>query len=400
MDIYGDEQGSASKGRLALVLRDGSVHVYSTSFVASSASSGDVAGVEGAFDEGRGSRRRDGRPATYTGLDMSVGPLASFCAAAMDGASSHLRYVRARWMTPLVLVLLTRSPFLDEDFLHGNCVGAAAASSAAAVVAQVWTVAEVAERAAGDRKAEAISEERHVQWAFPPTTEIALVSELTVPCDEGLQELAHGTFCLLQPDPVRRNVDNDGDNHPDLQRKCRPAFSECTRSMWIFHHQETDSLAINSQLVKLASSFSAVTGVAPLEVRPFCLIWDWKRNVPGFTLVSSKPYRIYRQLETDTDMCSMPSLFSRFHLGEDEDLGVCGVHLYEQALFERGRCTLKDTFCVSTLSPSNGSSAKESLRVVEPSALLLHRDAVTFPSLGRVRKGMHSAAPTCLCRFV
>ena len=151
--------------------------------------------------------------------------------------------------------------------------------------------------------------------------------------------------------------------------------------MLILHHRFTDSLVITSHAVTCASAFST-TAVAPLIVRPFSLIWDWKRNVPGLTLASSAPYHLYHQ--RDAAMFTVPSLFSWFQLGEDDEHGLCAVHVYEHTASRAIRRARKNVFSLSSLSPLNRFD-EGSLSLNEPSAVLLHRDSVTFPFITRVR---------------
>ncbi|KAL7542795.1 hypothetical protein ACHAXR_012401 [Thalassiosira sp. AJA248-18] len=369
LDVYGEEQGSESKGRITTVLRDGSVNIYTTSFVVSSMLPKDFTsnssdnrlenGVDRTINVDR-SRSNRNNGTNDTGLEMRINLLSTFHASKFSFNVSRLRYMRAKWLNPLLLVLLTRSPYLDEEFLRQQSTSASAMPSDI-VMAQVWTVAEVI----GKNNDSKESNDEVDGWENPSDVgaNIALVSELMIPCGEGLDELAHDTFPLSDQNSV------------PMSDFCIPSiFPECARGMSILYHRGTDSLAINSQVVACTPALTV-----GIKARPFCLIWDWKRNVPGLTLASSISY--CNQKDVDSNLNKIP--FSWFQLGEDDDHGLCAVHVYEQKLSGKRRRVGKNIFSLATLSPLNRFAADGSLSLNEPSAILLHRDSVNFPFLGR-----------------
>lgn len=362
LDIYGEEQGSMSKGRIAAVFRDGSVNIYTTSFVPISDHHGGLLldkNKKYEDDSSKNPHRVRGNKSNGTkcsGLDMRVHPMATYraCMACLDASLSHLRYIRAKWINPCILVLLTRSPFLDDDELSDTMSG----SQSEMVVAQVWSVAEVT-RINQDIRNECA-------WKISSNTDasIALISELKMPRGDSLNEFIHDTFSLSQVTT-------------SMNSKERPGFSDCTRGMSIMYHRFIDCLALGSQEVTCTSDSNTKS------IRPFCLIWDWKRNVPGLTLACSNSYRLCCQQANDA-MHVLPSLSSWFQLGADDQYGLCVVHVYEQTLRNGMRRACKNIFCLSALSPQNRLVTEEYLSVNEPSALLLHRDSITFPRLYRV----------------
>lgn len=359
LDKYGEEQGSESKGRLALVLRDGSVDIYTTSFVIPSVLS---SASNGGTDRNNGQRNRKKAVSENTGLEMRIEMLATH--VSKPGPSlSCLRYVQSKWLNPLILVLLTRSPYLDQEFLFQES-NAASSPPSEMVVAQVWTVAEVM------HQNEKQSIDKVDRWESPPEVgaNISLVSELKMPCGDSLDERVNDTFSLSQLNSVPA--------HDEFNR-ISWAFQEFLRGMSIFYHRGTDCLAINSQAV--------TNGVDSLNVRPFCLVWDWKRNVPGFTLAGSKSFCLFAREDAGAAVPTATSVYSWFHLGEDDDYGLCAVHVYGQTVCRKRCRASKDVFSLSYLSPLNRFAVEGGLSVNEPSAVMLHRDSVTFPSLGRVR---------------
>lgn len=379
LDIYGGEQGSESKGRIAAVVRDGSVNIYTTSFVVSPALRTNFLSddwTENGISRSNSIDRDSGNGnngTKNTGLEMTIDLLSTFRASSKAGCTdaslSRLRYIRAKWLNPLVLVLLTRSPCLDEDNLIRQSNNMTNVLQSDMVVAQAWTVAEVMLQNQKDQKE---SIEQAGGWNLPPNigANIALVSELKMPYGDCIEELVHDTFSLSQ-ETLRPT---------DFIKPSVSIFSECAHGMSIFYHQGTDCVAINSQVVTCSTDSS-------MKVRPFCLIWDWKRNVPGLTLASSTSYCVYNhRQDVDADILTAPSLFSWFQLGEDNDYGLCAVHVYEQTFSRKRRRACKHIFTLSTLSPLNRFAAEGRLVLNEPSAILLHRDSITFPILDRVRR--------------
>lgn len=376
LDVYGEEQGSQSKGRVSTVLRDGSVNIYTTSFEAPSVLHADSLSddrlqngddLSNCSDRIRGERKNWTK---HTGLEMRINLLATYHTSklGLDASLSRLRYARARWISPFVLSLLTRSSYLDDDFLLGRCLNTSVIQSEM-VVAQVWCVAEIMQLDQVNQK-EYIGPD--VGWEVNAGANIVLASELKIPCGDSLNELIHDTFSMSRATfaPL------DGSHCKDSL-----VFTESSRCMSIFYHRFTDCLAINSQVVTCTSSSAGFA----LRVRPFCLIWDWKRNAPGLTLATCESYPLY-QHDVDADAYTMHSLYSWFQLGDDENDGLCAIHVYEHILCRKNRRAVKNIFSLSTLSPKNRCSTEGCLNVNEPSAVLLHSDSVTFPLLGRVRE--------------
>ena len=365
LDRYGEERGSQTKGRIATVLRDGSLNIYTTSFIPSSINIYNDSIVSNA-DISQNENR----------LEMNVHLLAS-CKASKLG----LRYTRARWINPLVLCALTRSPYLDDEYLcsYGQCLeqrSAAVIIPSEIVVAQIWCVAEVVGL---DQKEVVNPIENNIGgliasgWEINAGANITLASELKIPYgDDSLNELLHDTFSLSQATLVPVVDDNHGNEFQSNTEKKVLNFTECSRGMSILYHRSTDCFTINSQMVMCKSS--STTGF-DLRVRPFCLIWDWKRNVPGLTLASCESYNnIYMQ-----------SLFSWFQLGDDAEYGLCAVHIYEDLRRGNNRRMMKKIFSLSSLSPRNKFASDGCMTINEPSAILLHCDSVTFPFLYKVR---------------
>lgn len=372
LDRYGEERGSQTKGRIATVLRDGSLNIYTTSFIPSSINIYNDSIVSNA-DISQNENR----------LEMNIHLLAS-CKASKLG----LRYARARWINPLVLCVLTRSPYLDDEYLcsFGQCLeqrSAAVMIPSEIVVAQIWCVAEVV----GLDQKEVVNPIENNNgkliasgWEINAGANITLASELKIPYgDDSLNELLHDTFSLSRATLVPVVDDNHGNEFQSNTEKKVLNFTECSRGMSILYHRSTDCFTINSQMVMCKSSS---TTVFDLRVRPFCLIWDWKRNVPGLTLGSceSYPFNV-----TDKSNIYMQSLFSWFQLGDDAEYGLCAVHIYEDTRRVNNRRMMKKIFSLSSLSPRNKFASDGCMTVNEPSAILLHCDSVTFPFLYKVR---------------
>lgn len=368
LDRYGEEQGSQTKGRIVTVLRDGSLNIYTMSFIPSSINISNDSIVPNADIS-----------QNNNGLEMKIHLLAS-CKASKLG----LRYIRARWINPLVLCVLTRSPYLDDECVccFGQCLeqrSAAVMIPSEIVVAQIWCVAEVVGL---DQKEEVnpIENNGACGWEVIAGANITLASELKMPAgDDSLNELIHDTFALSQEAtlvPVV-NDNHSNDSQSNIEKKMLN-FTECLRGMSILYHRSTDCFTINSQMITCKSS--STTGF-DLQVRPFCLIWDWKRNVPGLTLASCESYPFD---DVDKNNIYMQSLFSWLQLGDDEKYGLCAVHIYEDVRRGNNRRMMKKTFSLSSLSPRNKFTSDGCMTVNEPSAILLHRDSVTFPFLYKV----------------
>ena len=351
LDIYGEGQGSLSKGRIATVMRDGSVNIYITSFVPSSVVDD---WVENGIVERLSSKRDETKH--KTGLEMRISLLSTYHAS-----KSNLRHIRAKWINPILLVLLTRSPYLDEEALLQQ----SKSKQSEMVVAQVWTVAEV--HTNKDEQSEVREQANGWRCSSDTRANIALISELKMPCGDSLDELVHDTFSLSREASESTRSDDR-----------MTVFTKCARGMSVTYHSGTDCLALNSLAVTRERS--------GIKVRPFCLIWDWKRNVPGLTLASSTSYCLcpQQQIDTDDQIMAVPSLYSWFQLGQDEKYGLVAVHVY---ITTSGKITRarKNIYSLSTLSPLSRSITEgHNLNVAEPSAILLHHDSVTFPVLSRV----------------
>jgi hypothetical protein len=301
---------------------------------------------------------------------MRLNLLAAYHASELgrDFSVSGLRYIRAKWISPVVLSLLTRSSYLDNDLLLGQSFSMSVMQSEIEV-AQVWCIAEV-------NQEESIWPD--AGWEVSAGASIVLASELKIPCGDSLNELVHDTFSLSRATLVSPDFSRSKDARLNVEKM--QIFAECSRGMSLLYHRVTDCLAITSQVVTCSSSSAG----AALRVRPFCLIWDWKRNVPGLTLASCESYRLC-QHDDDTDTYSMHSLYSWFQLGDDEYNGLCALHVYEHILCGKIRRAVKKIFSLSTLSPQNRFSTEGYLSVNETSAVLLSSDSVTYPVLGRVR---------------
>ena len=347
LDIYGEEQGSLSKGRIVTVMRDGSVNIYITSFGPLSSSV-----VDNWVENGIERSNTKSEKKHKTGLEMRISLLSRYHAS-----KSSLRYIRAKWINPILLVLLTRSPYLDEGALCQE----RKSKQSEMVVAQVWTVAEVVDK--NDQSEAAIEQVNGWRGSSDIRCNIALISELKMPCGDSLDELVH-TFSLSQ----EASLPTKGDNKMTV-------FTKCTRGISITYHSGTDCLAINS--------LSVTRETSGIKVRPFCLIWDWKRNVPSLTLASSDSYCLYPQQQLYTvDQIMVPPIYSWFQLGQDEKYGLVAVHITTSGKMHRAR---KNIYSLSTLSPLSRSITEgHSLNVTEPSAIQLHHDSVTFPVLSRV----------------
>lgn len=316
---YGDELGSDSKGRISAVTLDGGISIFSTTF-------------HGANQQQSSSSVCESRSfVNKSRLIMEIELLAHFHPSyANNGTKINcLRYACAKWLNPLLLAVLTRSPFLDEDFSGEE-------NSAGIVVAQVWSVTDVQ---VADTSIQAVS-----------NSNICVMSELKFPCENNLIELAHGTFSLSQ------------------ESESEPNFG---KSYSITYNSYRDCLAFSSQLVSLDQNTKEFTKV---KVRPFCISWDWKRNAQGLTLISDVTLSS-RRGHSQLNAASMPSIFSQFLVSND-----CVIHFYEKAYTQRKRLH-KDIYNLSTLSPSSVSDRGSNVRLCEVSALMLRGDVITYPLL-------------------
>ena len=227
------------------------------------------------------------------------------------------------------MAVLTRSPFLDEDFS-----GQQSSALPEIVVAQVWSVTEVQ-----------VVENPEPAHHNP---NICVLSEMKFPCENSLVELAHGTVSLSQ------------------ESEAETSFG---KSYAITYNSYRDCLALSSQLVSLDRN---AKDFAQLKVRPFALSWDWKRNAQGLTLISDVTLSSRRGL-SQLNAASMPSIFSQFLVSND-----CAIHFYEKAYDQRKRLH-KDIYNLSTLSPSSVSHRGPNVRLCEVSAVMLRGDMIAYP---------------------
>ena len=320
---YGDELGSESKGRISAVRRDGSISIFCTTF--------------------RGANEQHSSNSTYQrrnfvnkkGLIMGIEPLARLHPSDTNNSSnvSGLRYACAKWLNPLVLTVLTRSPLLDEDISgHERNV------LPEIVVAQVWSVTEVQVAQNHDQDMS--------------KSNICVLSELKFPCENSLVELAHGTFSLSH------------------ESEAATSFG---RSYSITYNSHRDCLALSSQLVLRDKTAKEST---KLRVRPFCISWDWKRNAQGLTLISDVSL-LSGEGHVETRAASTPSIFSQFLVSND-----CAVHFYEKRHAQRKRLH-KDIYNLSTLSPSYVCHRGSNVRLCEVSPLMLGGDVITYPLMSQ-----------------
>ena len=158
-----------------------------------------------------------------------------------DDTHTNLRYIRSLWLNPSILVLLTRSPYLDPDVLLGHGKGDAMPSSSEVIVAQTWRVNDC------QMKRKDLSSSKEVVVV----SDAILISELKRPLgDEDLmRERSHSIFMVDSPSCVD---DNEDDGLPDEQLSCFVA--DCESSMSISYHCETDCLMLCTQSVLLDST--------------------------------------------------------------------------------------------------------------------------------------------------
>ena len=107
-------------------------------------------------------------------------------------------------------------------------------------------------------------------------------------------------------------------------------------------------------------------------VRPYVCLWDWKRCAQGLMLISTT--------SSSHPFSSESALLSRLQLGEDNENGLCAVHIYEKTYSDSCRIH-KDVFNLSTLSPS---TMDEKLVLDEASPIILQCNSVMFPLFGKV----------------
>eukprot|EP00956_Cyclotella_meneghiniana_P044073 scaffold300777_cov83-Cyclotella_meneghiniana.AAC.1 len=330
-DAYGEEQGSKTAGRIALVRRDGSVTLYATAFVVPSIESTSfdrTSSIGSDADYLRSNSAHsvvDNHQNRKYSLELRLENLNSL--GNYDASETRLRYIRAKWLNNTFLVLLTRSPNLDSDILMDKRCSIHV-SSAETIVAQVWKT----------------------------DNDLTLVSELKLPVgnEDLMNERCHSKFTIhRQSSPVESCI-NEG-TVATLPQQISAFVANCESSMSISCHRGTDCLTLCTQSVTLTRPFQQA------GVHSCCFIWDWKRNVSGLTLFCGTKLNAESQL--------MPSFLSCYYISEDRANGLSAVHIYEKSE-HRIRTLYKDTFRLGVLSPNSGSG-NENLGIWEPSALLL-----------------------------
>ena len=228
LNVYGDEKGSLSRGRVAVVTRDGALHTFTTQFTP----------VDTGQDD-------DSCFQFSNGLGLTLKWLA-YCQPSNENA----RFATAEWLNPLHLVVLTRPLRVDES----TCDTTAEIPSSEVTIAQVWGISTTEGR---------FVRNQHLDWHFPGSATavgVSLISELKMPPRDGFNEISHdsfssGSFCL---ECDRSAIDN-----------------QCCGSISVHHHRRTGCLSVSSVLVD------------PSGVRLFCTAWDWKRNCFALTLADT-----------------------------------------------------------------------------------------------------------------
>jgi hypothetical protein len=234
LDIYGEEQGSKSKGRISLIRRSGSVSIFTTSFVVPSAdkqaalthASSTVSEAEFSQSTNMSNGWVDIHRSKTLELQLEKLDLSK----QLGKREQSLSYIRAKWLSPLLLVLLTRSTQLDEDVLLGE---RDVIVSSDVVLAQVWRVND-----------EECTEDK------TKCSNLALVSELKRPIgdEDFTKESAHVTFRLEHT--YSSTMDTNGDCYNScLQEQLTSFVSNCESSMFISYHRDTDCLTLCSQNV-------------------------------------------------------------------------------------------------------------------------------------------------------
>eukprot|EP00804_Cyclotella_cryptica_P023581 CCRYP_011936-RB/>CCRYP_011936-RB protein AED:0.01 eAED:0.01 QI:199/1/1/1/1/0.83/6/3327/868 len=365
LDIYGEEQGSKSKGRIAAVRRNGSVAIFATSFIVPSAESTSWLRSSSTLSETEFSRSSS---MTNGGCEMQRKQSLELV---MKDLSNHLGkdepklpYIRAKWLSPVLLVLLRRPLHWDDDFFVG--VGDVTSASSEVVLAQVWAI-----------------EDAECMVSMDTSTEYsnaALISELKRPIgdDDFPREQLH---CTFTQHGHSSSMDAFMHEHIGLSQDSVPSFlSNCECSMSISYHRDTDCLALCTQNIMPIVS-SPKSPPSQFNIISYYLIWDWKLNCTGLTIASSTLYSVdvySRQVSP------RPSFFSRLYISKDSVSGLSAVHVYEKMLSHGDRIIQKDAYKLGILSPQSGIAHNGSLLVSEPSALLLLPESVLFPFLDSV----------------
>lgn len=320
---YGDELGSKSKGRISAVTRDGGISIFNTTFHGCNEphSSNSIEQKESFVNK--------------SGLIMQIESIAEFHPSQTNNSSNvnGLRFACTKWLNPLLLAVLTRSPLLDNDSL-----GQSSTTLSNIAVAQVWSVTEV-------QAAESPEQSQS-------KSNICVLSELKFPHENSLVEFSHGTFSLSQ--------------EADTEESFGKSYS-------IAYNSQRDCLALSSQLVSLDKNSKELT---KLRVRPICISWDWKRNAQGLTLISDMPI-LSGEGQAQPMSASAPSVLSQFLVSYD-----CAIHFYEKRHAQRKRLH-KDIYNLRTLSPSSVSDRRSNVRLCEVSPLLLGGDMITYPLISQ-----------------
>lgn len=345
-DAYGEEQGSKTNGRIALVRRDGSVTLYATAFVVpltESTSFHRTSSIGSDTDYSR-SNSASSVVEMHQNLKYSLQlRLEKWNSMGKSGTSgTRLSYIRAKWLNNSFLVLLTQCPNFDSDILMGKRCSIHV-SSTETVVAQVW---------------KAVKDDV-----------LMLVSELKLPVgnEDLMNERSHCKFTIHKKSSLVESSTNE-DTVATLPQQISAFVVNCQSSMSISWHRGTDCLTLCTQ------SVTPIGLLQQIEVHSCCLIWDWKRNVSGLMLFCSTTFNPESQ--------PLPSFLSCYYISEDRTNGLSAVHIYEKSE-HRIRTIHKDTFRLGMLSPSSGSG-NENLRICEPSALLLAPESVLYPFLDHV----------------
>jgi len=228
LNVYGDEKGSLSQGRVAIVSRDGALHTFTTQFTP----------VEKEGDNSSCFQFSNG-------LGLTLKLLAFY-----RPSNENARFATAEWLNPLHLVVLTR-PLCGDECV---CDTAAGIPASELTVAQVWDISTTGGR---------YLRNQHLDWHFPGSTTtvgVSLISELKIPPQDGFVGISHDSFtsgssCL----------------------KCSRSSTDfkCFGSISVKHHRRTGCLSVSSVLA------------IPSGVRLFCTTWDWKRNCLALTLVDT-----------------------------------------------------------------------------------------------------------------
>ena len=242
LDKYGEEQGSQSNGRVALVTRDGSTIVFATSFVIlptdSMSSSFHRSLSVGSDTDYSRSTNINGRTEKRhnQSLEIRLERITTFGHAGLF--EQNLRYVRAKWLNSLFLVLLTRSPNLDQNIL--TKMKDAVNVLPEVVIAQVWRI---------DNHTLCTGTVVEDKCAF-------LVSELKRPIrDEDLmKEGAHSTFTTQNQLP---SIDECTSGDTDFTEEQLAVFvANCESSMSLSYHRNIDCLTMCTQSVITVRSSS------------------------------------------------------------------------------------------------------------------------------------------------